>query len=155
MLQDGESAPRFELPDAEMAMVSLDFLLGKGYIILYFYIKDDSPCCTIESIAFSDLNDEFRRLGAVVIGISRDDCLSHCSFRDKHGLAVDLLSDPDGEVCRKYGVLAEKAFDGGVRHCVQRSTFIIDREGRVAKALYGVTAKGHAREILNLLKGMQ
>jgi peroxiredoxin Q/BCP len=154
MLNEGDAAPRFDLPDAEMEMVSLDALLGKSNVVLYFYPKDDTPGCTIEAIDFSDLEDDFRKAGAVVVGVSMDDCLSHGAFRDKHGLAVVLLSDEDGDVCAAYGVLNEKEYEGRRRRCVQRSTFIIDRTGRLAQVMYGVTPKGHAAEILNLVKGM-
>jgi peroxiredoxin Q/BCP len=155
MLREGEPAPQFELPNAEMNMVSLDAFRGKGIVVLYFYVKDDTPGCTLEAIDFTDHEDAFRRLDARVMGISMDDCLAHCAFRDRHGLAVELLSDEDGEVCRRYDVLQEKQFEGGSRCVVQRSTFVIDRQGRVARALYGVRARGHVREVLNILEGMQ
>jgi peroxiredoxin Q/BCP len=154
MLKPGETAPRFELPDADMEMVSLDAFLGKHNVVLFFYPKDDSPACILEAIGFSDLDDEFRSAGAAVLGVSMDDCLSHGAFRDKHGLAVQLLSDDDGEVCARYGVLHDKELEGRRRRCVQRSTFIIGRDGRVVSAQYGVTARGHAAEVLNLVKGM-
>jgi thioredoxin-dependent peroxiredoxin len=154
MLNVGDAAPRFDLPDAEMEMVSLDDFVGKYNVVLYFYLKDDTPGCTIEAIDFSDLDDQFRKAGAIVVGVSMDDCLSHGDFRDKHGLAIVLLSDEDGEVCAKYGVLNEKEYEGRRRRCVQRSTFIIDRTGSLARVMYGVAPRGHAAEILNLVKGM-
>ncbi len=155
MLKEGDPAPRFDLPDAEMNMVSLDSFLGRNHVVLYFYIKDDTPGCTLEAIDFSDLEDSFKRHHAIVLGVSMDDCLAHGAFRDKHGIAVELLSDPDGDVCRQYGVLVEKEFEGGRRRCVQRSTFVIDRRGHVVRAMYGVSPRGHAHEVLNVLKGMQ
>jgi peroxiredoxin Q/BCP len=82
-----------------------------------------------------------------------DDCMSHGSFRDKHGLAVQLLADAEGEVCAQYGVLQEKEVDGkGKRRCIVRSTFVIDKKGFVRHAFYGVNARGHATEVLNLVK---
>jgi peroxiredoxin Q/BCP len=87
-----------------------------------------------------------------VVGVSMDDCLSHGSFRDKHGLCVQLLADVEGEVCRTYGVLQEKELDGRRRLGVQRSTFIIDRKGMLQHALYGVNPRGHAVEVLGLVK---
>jgi peroxiredoxin Q/BCP len=90
----------------------------------------------------------------VVLGVSMDDCLSHGSFRDKHGLSVQLLADAEGEVCRRYGVLHDKEVDGRKKSCIVRSTFIIDRKGVVRHALYGVTPRGHAREILALVKDL-
>ncbi len=154
MLKEGDLAPRLTLPDAAMEMVSLDSLLGKSAIVLYFYPKDDAPGCTIEAIDFSDLEDAFKRRGALVLGVSMDDCISHSAFQDKHGLSVPLLSDTEGDVCQSYGVLQEREFDGRRKRCIQRSTFIIDRDGRLVRAMYGVIAKGHAASVLEFMKGM-
>jgi peroxiredoxin Q/BCP len=156
MLNVGDPAPDFDLPDAEMEMVSLGSFRGKRHVILYFYPKDDTPGCTLEAIDFSERDDEFRRRSAVVIGISMDDCLSHAAFRDKHGLAVQLLADTEAEVCELYGVLYEKQLDDGrKKRCIQRSTFIIDKQGRLAHVMYGVNARGHAAEVLALIKELQ
>src|SRR4051812_1167616 len=152
MLQTGESAPAFDLPDAEMEVVSLDGFKNRKNVVLYFYPKDDTPGCTMEAIDFSDQQDDFSTLDAVVLGVSMDDCLSHASFRDKHGLAVQLLADVDGEVCGRYGVLQEKERDGKTKMCIQRSTFIIDKRGKVMHALYGVSPRGHAAEVLGLMR---
>lgn len=151
MPQIGSHAPDFTLPDADMEMQKLSRLKGKA-VVLYFYPKDDTPGCTIQAIEFSDLEEEFAKHDAVVVGISRDDCMSHADFRDKHGLAVTLLADVDGKVCEKYGVWQEKEKDGVKRMCVMRSTFVIDREGTLRHAFTGVSPKGHAQEILNLIK---
>ena len=123
--------------------------------MLYFYPKDDTPGCTIEAIDFSDMEEEFRKNDVVVLGVSRDDCLSHAAFRDKHGLAVQLLADTEGEVCEKYGVWQEKEKDGVKRMGIVRSTFVIDKHGILRHALYGVNARGHAAEVLKLIKEMQ
>jgi peroxiredoxin Q/BCP len=152
MLQAGQSAPEFDLPDADMQMVSLAGFKNKNHVVLYFYPKDDTPGCTIEAIDFSDLDDEFAHHETIVLGVSMDDCLSHGSFRDKHGLAVQLLADTEGDVCKKYGVLHEKESDGKKKTCIARSTFIIDKQGVVRHALYSVNARGHAHEVLNLVK---
>ena len=154
MLQAGQAAPGFDLPDAEMEAVSLASFKKRKVVVLYFYPKDDTPGCTMEAIEFSDMQDEFTRLDAVVIGISMDDCLSHGSFLDKHGLAVQLLADVDGEVCSQYGVLHEKEHDGRKKTCIQRSTFIIDKHGVLRHALYGVSPRGHATAVLDLIRGM-
>lgn len=154
MLQSGQSAPEFDLPDADMQMVSLSGFKNKKNIVLYFYPKDDTPGCTIEAIDFSDLDDEFAQLDTIVLGVSMDDCLSHGSFRDKHGLTVHLLADAEGEVCRKYEVLHEKEVEGKPKQCIARSTFIIDKRGMVRHALYSVNPRGHAHEVLHLIKGM-
>lgn len=151
MLQLGSPAPDFTLPDADMEMVKLSKLKGKT-VVLYFYPKDDTPGCTVQAIEFSDLEEEFNAVNALVLGVSRDDCISHAGFRDKHGLAVDLLSDEDGKVCEKYGVWQEKEKDGIKKMGIVRSTFIIDKDGVLRHAQYGVSPKGHAAEILNMIK---
>lgn len=152
MLEPGQAAPVFDLPDADLNIVSLEAYRDQQNVVVYFYPRDDTPGCTIEAIEFSELEDDFNRAHTVVLGVNMDDCLSHGAFRDKHGLSVQLLSDPDGEVCQAYGVLHEKEHEGRKRTCVVRSTFIIDRKGQVKHALYGVTPRGHAAEILNLVK---
>lgn len=152
MLQTGRPAPGFELPDADMNVVSLENFRDHN-VVLYFYPRDDMPGCTIEAIDFSELEDEFARLKTVVLGVSMDDCVSHGAFRDKHGLAVQLLADMEGEVCGRYGVLHEKEHEGKMKTCIQRSTFIIDCKGVVQHAMYGVRPKGHAEEVLELIKG--
>ena len=153
-LQVGADAPQFELADADMHMFNLNAQRGKN-IVLYFYPKDDTPGCTMEANEFSDHEEEFARHDTIVVGISRDDCISHASFRDKYGLSVQLLSDTDGRVCKKYGVLQEKDVDGHKKVVIQRSTFVIDKEGKVRHALYGVHAHGHAQETIKLLKEMK
>ncbi len=155
MLQAGQSAPGFDLPDADMQVVSLAGFKNRKNVVLYFYPKDDTPGCTMEAIDFSDLQDEFLSLDTVVLGVSMDDCLSHGSFRDKHGLSVQLLADVDGEVCNNYGVLHEKEHDGRKKTCIQRSTFIIDKRSTLQHALYGVSPRGHAAEVLALIRGMR
>ena len=153
MLQAGVHAPDFTLPDADMEMTKLSSFKGKS-IVLYFYPKDDTPGCTLEAIEFSDMEEEFTRLNTIVLGISRDDCMSHADFRDKHGLAVELLADVEGTVCGKYGVWQEKEKDGVRKMGIVRSTFVIDKIGTVRHALYGITAKGHAADILKLIKDL-
>jgi peroxiredoxin Q/BCP len=151
-LQAGQAAPGFDLPDAEMEAVTLAEYRNRKIVVLYFYPKDDTPGCTQEAIEFSDMQEEFERLDAVVIGVSMDDCLRHGEFLDKHGLAVQLLADVEGEVCNIYGVLHEKEHDGRKKTCIQRSTFIIGKDGLVQHALYGVTPRGHAAQVLELIR---
>ncbi|MCE9633882.1 MAG: peroxiredoxin [Methylophilales bacterium] len=153
MLQIGVHAPDFTLPDADMVPLKLSSLKGKN-VVLYFYPKDDTPSCTLESIEFSDLEEEFASLNTVVLGISRDDCMSHADFRDKHGLAVQLLADVEGRVCEKYGVWQEKEKEGVRKMGIVRSTFVIDKTSTVRHALYGISAKGHAAETLQLIKDL-
>ena len=154
VLQPGQNAPPFDLPDADLNIVSLDEFRNHHNVVLYFYPRDDTPGCTMEAIDFSELEDDFKRLHTVVLGVSMDDCMSHGAFRDKHGLSVQLLSDPDGEVCERYGVLQEKEHEGRKRTCIVRSTFVIDRKGVLRHALYGVSPRGHADEVLGLIKGI-
>ena len=108
--------------------------------------------CFITFLELSDLEDKFTKLDTVVLGVSRDDCLSHGSFRDKHGITVRLLSDSESEACKKYDVLQEKKVNGETKLCVLRSTFIIDKQGVLRHALYGVSAHNHATEVLRLIK---
>lgn len=156
MLKVGQSAPIFDLPDGDMNVVSLSGYRGVNNVVLYFYLKDDTPGCTLEAIDFSDLQDEFLDLDTVVLGVSMDDCMSHGAFRDKHGLAVQLLADAEGEVCEQYGVLQEKEVAGkGKKRCIVRSTFVIDKNGAVRHILYGVNARGHASAVLDLVKELK
>jgi peroxiredoxin len=155
MLRIGTPAPGLDLLDADMERMSLDDLRDRSHLVAYFYPKDDTPGCTIEAIDFSELLDEFERHRCTVVGISRDDCDSHAKFRDKHGLAVRLLCDTDGDVCRAYGVLQTKLVDGQPRETILRSTFVIDRCGILRHALYGVSPRGHAREVLALVRRLK
>lgn len=154
MLQAGQTAPDFDLPDADLRKVSLSSQRGQRHVVLYFYPKDDTSGCTLEALDFTNLADDFERAGCVVFGVSRDDCGSHAAFRDKHGLTVQLLADVDGEVCEQYGVWQEKEKDGVKKMGILRSTFIIDKDGALRHTLYGVTAKGHAATVLELVRGL-
>ena len=154
VLQPGQVAPAFDLPDADLNIVSLEEFRNNRNVVLYFYPRDDTPGCTMEAIDFSELEDDFKKLHTVVLGVSMDDCMSHGAFRDKHGLSVQLLSDPDGEVCQQYGVLQEKEMEGRRKTCLVRSTFVIDRKGLLRHALYGVSPRGHADEVLELVQGI-
>ena len=154
-LTAGMEAPHFELPDADMETFALTSLQGRKNVVLYFYPKDDTPGCTMEANEFSELEEEFAKFDTVVIGISRDACLSHASFRDKYGLSVLLLSDPDARICKRYGVMYEKEVDGHKKLSIQRSTFVIDKQGKLRHAMYGIHAHGHAQEIFNLIKELK
>ena len=152
MLLVGEIAPDITLPDADMEMVSLSGYRNKKNVVLYFYPKDDTPGCTVQALEFSALKDKFADCDTVIFGISRDDCLSHGSFRDKHDITVCLLSDSKNEACTKYNILREKEINGEMKSSVLRSTFIIDMHGVLKHVLYGVKARNHAIEILHLIK---
>src|SRR5438876_10543191 len=125
MLQVGQPAPAFTLPDASMEMMSLSSYKGKKNVVLYFYPKDGTPACTIQAIGFSDRENEFQELGTIVFGVSRDVVPSHQAFRDMHVLTVELLADTEQEVCRRYDVIQDKIVDGHAKSCLLRSTFII------------------------------
>jgi peroxiredoxin Q/BCP len=153
MLQIGQPAPAFTLPDSSMEMMSLSSYRGKKNVVLYFYPKDGTPGCTIQAIDFSDRENEFERLETVVFGVSRDDVISHQSFRDEHGLTVQLLADTEQEVCRMYQVLDEKKEAAGrSRPCITRSTFIIDKKGTIRHILREVSPRNHANEVLRVVK---
>lgn len=155
MLKIGQPAPVFTLSDADMETFSLASLRGKKHAVLFFYPRDDTPFCTREAIDFSDHEEEFARLGCVILGVSRDDCLSHAEFRDKHGLSVRLLADDEGEVSRQYGVCQMREKDGVQKLCVVSSTFIIDTHGVLRHALYDIKPRGHAAEVLQLVKQLE
>ncbi|HTP60499.1 MAG TPA: peroxiredoxin [Burkholderiales bacterium] len=155
MLQPGQTAPVFTLPDADMQTVELSSFIGKKHIVLYFYPRDNTPGCTLEAAEFSDHEGEFGRCNCVILGVSRDDCLTHAEFRDKHGLSIGLLSDPEGEVCRRYGVLQEKETDGVRRESLVRSTFVIDKKGVIRHAAYGVNPRRHAAEIFDVVRKLK
>jgi peroxiredoxin Q/BCP len=152
MLQVGQTAPAFTLPDASMEMMTLSRYRGKKNVVLYFYPKDGTPACTIQAIGFSDREDEFSKLDTVVFGVSRDDVLSHAAFRDEHGLTVQLLADTEEEVCRLYDVIREKIVDGHPKEFLQRSTFIIDKKGVVRHIMSDVNPKEHVEEVLKVCR---
>lgn len=149
----GKTAPSLSLPDADMEMVDLASFRGRN-VVLFFYAKDDTPGCTLEATDFTDHDDDFARANCVVLGISRDDSLSHAAFRDKHGISVGLLADSEGEVCKRYGVLQEREVDGVKKTCLVRSTFVIDRDGIIRQIYEAVTPKGHALEVLRFVRNL-
>jgi peroxiredoxin Q/BCP len=155
MLKSGDRAPDFSNPDADMHVVGLADYLGKKQVVLYFYVRDDTPGCTTEAIEFSELESDFAKLNTVVLGVSRDDCIKHGEFRDKHGISVLLLADKEDTTCLAYGVLQDREVDGITRTGVVRSTFVIDKQGVIRHALYGVASRGHAAEVLRLVKELK
>ncbi|MCB1759860.1 MAG: peroxiredoxin [Gammaproteobacteria bacterium] len=152
MLKSGDPAPEFELPSADLEMVQSADLYGSFNLVIYFYPKDDTPGCTMEAIEFSDLLDDFRAKETLVLGVSRDNCLSHGDFRDKHGLTIQLLSDTDGVLCEAFDVWREKEAHGEKRMGILRSTFIIDKNATIRHAIYDVKPKSHAAQILELVR---
>lgn len=154
MLEPGDQAPEFALPNADLEVTQSSDFRGVKNLVIYFYPKDDTPGCTLEAIEFTDLLDEFNDLDTEVIGVSKDTCLSHGDFRDKHGISFHLLADTEGVMCEEYGVWREKEAHGEKRMGILRSTFVIDKNGTVCHALYDIKPKGHALQVLDLVKGL-
>ena len=147
MAQDGDKAPDFELPTESGEKLKLSDFTGKP-VVLYFYPKDDTSGCTLEAKDFSRLAGDFRKAGVTVIGISPDSVESHQKFRNKHDLEVRLAADADKAVAMAYGVWAEKSMYGRKYMGVERSTFLIDGQGRIARSWRKVKVPGHAAEVL-------
>ena len=152
MLEAGNKAPDFTLSDKDGKDVSLRDFLGKK-VVLYFYPRDNTPGCTRQACAFAAAFEDFKRLGTVVIGVSKDSVASHVEFAEKHSLPFILLSDPDRKAIEAYGVWQEKKNYGKVSMGVVRSTFIIDENGIVEKVMPKVKPDTNAAEILAYLKG--
>ncbi len=152
MLEKNQTAPAFNSKNQDNQMVGLSSFKGKKNVVLYFYPKDDTPGCTIEANDFTKLANEFSALDTVIIGVSKDSCASHTAFIDKFGLKLDLLADESGEVCESYGVWQEKEKNGVKKMAILRSTFVINKEGVLAEAMYGVSHEGHAQAILEKIQ---
>lgn len=152
-LEAGDPAPNFALPTDGGGETSLADLKGRP-VVLYFYPKDDTSGCTAEAIAFSGLKPEFDRAGAVVVGVSPDSAASHYKFRAKHGLAVALAADPERSAIEAYGVWKEKSMYGRKYFGVERTTFLIDRDGQLAKIWRKVKVPKHADEVLAAVKAL-
>jgi thioredoxin-dependent peroxiredoxin len=150
-LKEGDAAPAFELESDNAGTFRLDDLRGK-YVVLYFYPKDDTPGCTVEACSFRDSNSEIEAEGAVVLGVSTDSLRSHDKFRRKHRLSFPLLSDPEHRVAEAYGVYGLKKFMGREYMGVQRATFVIGPDGRLAKVWPEVKPADHAEEVLAWLR---
>lgn len=146
-LETGKAAPSFTLPADSGNDISLSDYKGKK-VILYFYPKDNTSGCTLEAQAFRNHLDAFLKNGYVVLGVSRDSIKKHCNFRDKNELNFPLLSDEDETVCNLYGVLKEKSMYGRKYMGIERSTFIIDEEGRLVKEYRNVKAATHVDDLL-------
>lgn len=149
----GDIAPDFELPRDGGGTVSLQAYSGKP-VVLYFYPKDDTDACTREAIAFSGLLPEFEKAGANVIGVSPDSVRKHDKFAKKHELSVILASDEDTALANLYGVWKEKMMYGRTYMGVERTTFLIGADGRIAKIWPKVKVAGHAEEVLESLKAL-
>ncbi|TDY02880.1 peroxiredoxin [Thiohalophilus thiocyanatoxydans] len=152
MLQSGQMAPDFCTPNQDDKTVCLGDFRNNKHVIVYFYPKDDTPGCTIEANQFTELADEFAQQDTVILGVSKDDCDSHRQFISKFGLRVDLLADTSGELCEKYGVWQEKEKNGEKKMGVVRSTFVIDKTGKLVHVEYGVNPEGHAQAMLKTVQ---
>ncbi len=152
MLEKNQPAPLFRSINQNNEMVILSDFAGKKNVVLYFYPKDDTPGCTIEANDFTRLAEEFGKYDTVVIGVSKDSCESHVDFIKKYGLKVALLADTSGELCESYGVWREREKNGVKSMAILRSTFIIDKQGKLADVAYGVNHEGHAEEVLEKIK---
>ncbi len=152
-LDEGSLAPRFCLPDQDDQEVCLDQFKDK-WIVLYFYPKDNTKGCTQEAKDFTSLRKEFEELGAVILGISPDSTRSHRRFKERHGIGITLLSDPERRVIREYGAWGKKKMAGREYFGVIRSTFLIDKEGKIRKIWRKVRVKGHAKEVLEVLRSL-
>jgi peroxiredoxin Q/BCP len=153
MLKEGDKAPGFELPRDGGSTVKLSEFNGKP-VVVYFYPKDDTSGCTKEAIGFSENIDAFREAGAEVIGISPDSVKSHDKFRDKHGLDLMLLADPERQAIGAYGVWVEKKMYGRAYMGVDRSTFLIGKDGSIKRAWRNVKVPGHVEEVLEAVNGL-
>jgi peroxiredoxin Q/BCP len=151
MVEEGKPAPDFELPADDGGRVRLSDLRGKP-VVLYFYPKDDTPGCTKQACGIRDAWDAFRRTDAVVLGVSRDDEASHRKFKERYSLPFTLLSDTDHAVADAYGVWGERSRYGKTYMGINRSTFVIDEDGVVVRAVYGVKPDGHAELVLGALQ---
>ncbi len=149
-IEEGQQAPDFSLPAHDGAKIKLSALRGAP-VVLYFYPKDDTPGCTREACAFRDRKQELSKLGATVLGVSPDTVESHRKFRDKFDLNFPLLADPDHGIAEKYGAWREKSMYGKKTLGIQRSTFLIDRDGRVARVWKSVKVDGHDDQVLEAL----
>lgn len=153
-LDVGDKAPDFTLARDGGGRVALRDFKGSK-LVLYFYPKDDTSGCTKEAIAFSRMAKAFDKAGASVVGISKDSVEAHDKFVAKHGLKVALGSDPEGAACAAYGVWTKKRMYGRTFMGIERSTFLIDAQGRIARIWRKVKVPGHAEEVLEAAQGLE
>jgi thioredoxin-dependent peroxiredoxin len=153
MIEVGKKAPAFSLESSDGGSVKLADLAGKT-VVLYFYPRDNTPGCTVEAEGFRDAVPALKKLGAVVLGVSKDSIASHCKFRDKYKLTFPLLSDPEGKVLEAYGAWGDKVMYGKKMKGIIRSTVLIDKAGKVAKHWPKVSVKGHVDEVVEAAKAL-
>ena len=153
MLKNNSKAPNFILPSTSKDKYSLKDSSGK-YIVIYFYPKDDTPGCTIETNDFNKMLSKFKKLDCEIYGISKDSLKSHDKFRVKYKIKFDLLSDEDLKVLKKYKVWGKKKFMGREYMGINRTTFLIDKKGKIIKIWENVKVKDHAKEVFETLKSI-
>ncbi len=153
MLKAGDKAPEINLPTQDGKIIKLAELKGKK-VVLYFYPKDDTPGCTKEACAFNDTKGDFEKAGAVIYGVSFDSAEKHNKFRTKYGLGFDLLVDSEKTLANAYSVYKEKKLYGKVSMGIERTTFVIDTAGKIAKIYSKVKVDGHIAEVLEFVKGL-
>jgi peroxiredoxin Q/BCP len=153
MVQDGDKAPDFDLAADGGERLKLSRFKGRP-VVLYFYPKDDTSGCTLEAQDFSKLSGDFLQAGVEVIGVSPDSVESHAKFRKKYDLSVQLAADADKAVANAYGVWVEKSMYGRKYMGVERSTFLIDKQGRIARSWRKVKVPGHAAEVLDAAQAL-
>ncbi len=153
-VEEGTKAPDFTLPADDGTKVKLSTLRGQP-VVLYFYPKDDTPGCTKEACSFRDRKADLTKLGAKVFGVSADSLESHGKFRDKFKLNFPLLADVDHKVAERYGAWREKNMYGKKSLGIQRSTFLIDRDGKIAKVWKSVKVDGHDQQVLDALAALE
>ena len=151
MIKENTKAPNFNLPSTATKKYSLKDSMGK-YLVLYFYPKDDTPGCTIETNEFNKLLSKFKKFECEVYGISKDSLKSHDKFKEKYKIKFDLLADEELKVLKKYKVWKKKKFMGREFMGVVRTTYLIDKKGRIIKVWNNVKAKDHAKEVLESLQ---
>ena len=154
MIEVGKKAPAFTLESSDGSKVKLADLAGK-IVVLYFYPRDNTPGCTLEAQGFRDAVPALGKLGATVLGVSKDSIASHCKFRDKYELTFPLLSDGDGKVLEAYGAWGDKVMYGKKMKGVIRSTVVIDKAGKVARHWPKVSVKGHVAEVVEAVKALR
>jgi thioredoxin-dependent peroxiredoxin len=152
MVEEGQEAPDFELTSDEGERVKLSQFRGKP-VVLYFYPKDDTPGCTTQACGIRDSYDDFEERGAVVLGVSPDEESSHVKFKQKYGLPFTLLADPEHTVSELYGVWGERKYMGRTYMGVERSTFLIDPDGRISSVMRKVKPDTHVERVLQALPG--
>ena len=152
-IEVGQKAPLFALKNDKGEEISLADLKGKN-VVLYFYPKDNTPGCTIEAQDFNNKVDDFDKLDTVILGASKDSAKSHGKFIEKFSLKFDLLVDEEIELCNQYGVIKEKSMFGKKYMGIDRSTFLIDKVGKIAKIWRSVKVKGHVESVLKEIKAL-